>query len=254
MFIFSVPTPVGALISMVFFAAISVGIYFLIHPLWARNPSEDTKRLADTVSTRIGVIHAVVIGMMFSNITSEYTGMIGALESEASALIRLYNALERREDASLEPPMDELMKYIHFVVDEQWPALRERTVAPSDKEIAGRGILDRVWLGVQHIEPASSRQELVRVLDEVEEFRNRRLFDTVGTILPLFWYTAIIGYLLTLVGLTLSPPVLSRCVIVALYGAVVGVVLYGILVMTQPYSLAAGVRPRVFEWLLEATL
>jgi hypothetical protein len=34
----------------------------------------------------------------------------------------------------------------------------------------------------------------------------------------------------------------------------VGVVLYGILVMTQPYSTAAGIHPNVFQALLDATL
>ncbi len=88
----------------------------------------------------------------------------------------------------------------------------------------------------------------------MENFRNFRLFDYVGTLLPLFWYTAIIGYLLTLAGLCISPPSSSRCIAVALYGSMVGVVLYGILVMTQPYSLAAGVRPQVFEWLLKSMM
>jgi hypothetical protein len=34
----------------------------------------------------------------------------------------------------------------------------------------------------------------------------------------------------------------------------VGVVLYGIFVMTRPYSAGAGVSPHIFEALIEATL
>ena len=49
----------------------------------------------------------------------------------------------------------------------------------------------------------------------------------------------------------IEQPVLGRSVA---GGCMVGVVLYGILVMTRPYSSAAGVSPRIFERLLEATL
>jgi hypothetical protein len=41
---------------------------------------------------------------------------------------------------------------------------------------------------------------------------------------------------------------------VSLYGAMIGIVLFGILVMTRPYSPGAGISPAAFENLLEATL
>jgi len=62
--------------------------------------------------------------------------------------------------------------------------------------LKGRELLDRVWTSVQQF-GGEGRQNLTRLLDEVEHSRNLRVFDTIGTILPLFWYAAIIGYLLT---------------------------------------------------------
>ncbi|MBW2245011.1 MAG: hypothetical protein JRH01_23775 [Deltaproteobacteria bacterium] len=62
------------------------------------------------------------------------------------------------------------------------------------------------------------------------------------------------GYLLTVISRCAKPPTRQRCAQLVLYGCMVGVVLYGIFVMTQPYSIAAGVGPRIFEVLLEATL
>lgn len=254
MFIFLLPTPVGVALAMASFAGLSVVLYLGLHRLIRKGAGEDTRRLAEAVATRIGIIHGIVLGMMFSNITAEYTGMIGALESEASALIRLHNAMERQEDERLQPAMDELLGYIHFVVERQWPALREGRVVAGDRELGGRAMLDEVWLAIDGVEPDSRRSELMRLVDEVENYRNLRLFDRLGSLLPLFWYIAIIGYVLTLTGLCIPRPSPSRGVVVSLYGAMVGVVLYGILVMTQPYSPAAGVSPKVFEWLLEATL
>jgi hypothetical protein len=250
MFIFSLPSYVGAFLAMLIFGLVPLALYPLLHRLWARGFREGDGPLDDAVPARIGVIHGVVIGMMFSNVTVQYNGMMEALESEASAMIRLYNEMERRDAEYFAPAMVELRSYLRFVVVEQWPALRERG---SVESLAGREALDDVWAQVQRFDGAG-RQELARLLDEVEHSRNLRVFDTIGTFLPLFWYAALVGYALTVVTLCASPPTGPRRALLFIYGCMVGVVLYGILIMTQPYSSAAGVSPRIFERLLEATL
>jgi hypothetical protein len=253
-FIFSLPTPAGVALAMASFAVLSIVLYLVLHRLVLVSANEDTRRMAEAVAGRVGIIHGIVLGMMFSNITAEYTGMVAALEAEASALIRLHNAMERQEDERLEPAMEELRGYIHFVVERQWPALRAGRVEAGDHELAGRDLLDNVWRSVDRVEPGPHQNKLMSLVDEVENYRNLRLFDRLGSLLPLFWYIAIIGYVLTLAGFCVPRPSRARCTLAALYGAMVGVVLYGILVMTQPYSPAAGVSPKVFEWLLDATL
>jgi len=250
MFIFSLPSYMGAVLAMLLFGLLPLALYPAFHRLWARSFRKGEGPLEDTIPVRISVIHAVVIGMMFSNVTAEYTGMIGALESEASAMIRLYNEMERRDAEYFEPAMEALRGYLRFVVVEQWPALREGGNAGS---LSGRAALDEIWASVQLFEGAG-RPELARLLDEVEHSRNIRVFDTVGTFLPLFWYAALIGYALTVITLCVKPPTAARRALLFFYGCMVGVVLYGILVMTQPYSSAAGVSPRIFERLLEAML
>jgi hypothetical protein len=250
MFVFSLPSYVGAFLAMLLFGLVPLALYPALHRLWARGTRAGDGTLEDSVPARIGVIHAVVLGMMFSNVTVEYTGMIGALESEASALIRLYNEMERRDVEYFGPAMEELNGYLRFVVVEQWPALREgRSVGP----MSGRAALDEIWAQVQAFDGAG-REQLARFLDEVEHSRNLRVFDTVGTFLPLFWYAALVGYGLTVATFCAKPPTGARRALLFFYGCMVGVVLYGILVMTRPYSSAAGVSPRIFERLLEATL
>lgn len=252
--IFALATPVGVTLAMSGFAGIAVLCYYVIHRLLKARVSPATAEVADSVATRIGIVHGIVLGMMFSNVTVEYTGMVNALEAEASALIRLYSAMERQEDPRLEEPREQLLGYIRFVVEEQWPALREGKVGPSDSELNGRTLLDGIWRAVDQMEEPR-RMELHKLMDEVENYRNLRLFDRLGSLLPLFWYIAIIGFVLNLVAMAVPRRASrARASLVALYGAMVGLVLYGILIMTRPYSPAAGVTPHIFEWLLEATL
>jgi len=250
MFILSLPTIVNVILAIVLASSFSVGFYFLVHRFWAGEINAETSRTADNVATRIGVIHAVVIGMMFTSVRVEHNEMIVAIESEASAITRLYHAMGRQGGDELEAAREQLLDYIHHVVDEQWPALREVRITPVDRKLLGREALDRVWETLEEIEPKPGGLNLKELLNQVEDYRIQRLFDAKGKLLPIFWYIAIIGYLLTLTTLYLPPPTTKRCLLVSLYSSMVAVVLLGIFILTHPYSEAAGVGPDIFEWLL----
>ena len=90
------------------------------------------------------------------------------------------------------------------------------------------------------------------LLDEVEHHKILRLFDIKGSILPLFWYIAALGYVTSLVPLYVYPPSVRRSLLIALYSGLVSVVLLGIFILSHPYSEAAGIDPVVYKSLLEA--
>ena len=253
MFLLSLPTIVSLLITIMVFSSFSVALYYLVHLCLTREISPETKKTADVVATRIGVMHAVVIGMMFTSVRMEYSEMIVAIESEASALTRLYSALERQGGEELSDTKKQIIEYIRFIVEEQWPALREVKLRPGDRELIGRGALNHLWKDLDKIEHIPGDLNLKVLLDQVEDFRIQRLFDAKGKMLPIFWYIAIIGYVLTLLTLYFPPPTLNRCLLVCFYSSMVAVVLLGIFILTHPYSYAAGVNPDVFQWLLDAS-
>jgi hypothetical protein len=250
MFILSLPIAVSVILGVIVASSFSVGLYFIAHRLWLGEIGTETRRTADTVATRIGVIHAVVIGMMFTSVRVEHNDMIVAIESEASAITRLYHAMGRQGGEKLNEAREHLADYIRFVVNVQWPALRELRFEPSDTELAGRDALDRVWTALEDVEIEPGDLNLKALLDQVEDFRMQRLFDASGRLLPIFWYIAIIGYILTLMTLYLPPPTTKRCLLVSFYSSMVVVVLLGIFILTHPYSFAAGVSPDAFEWLM----
>jgi hypothetical protein len=253
MFLLSLPLFASIAIAIIGSSLFSVVLYHLVHLCWGRGISPETKKTADVVARQIGVIHAVVIGMMFTSVRVEYNQMIVAIESEASALTRLYNAIERHGGEELGDTKKRIIEYIRFVVEDQWPALREVRLEPSDREILGREVLNRVWKDLDKIEYMPGDVNFKRLLDQVEDFRNQRLFDAKGKLLPVFWYIALIGYVLTLLTLYFPPPSFRRCILVSFYSSMVAVVLLGIFVLTHPYSYAAGVNPDVFQWLLSAS-
>lgn len=251
-FLLTLPTSLAVILTVIAATAISIALYYLIHPFWSKELSEDTKKTAEVVATRIGVVYAIVIGMMFANVRIEHFQMIQAIESEASALIRLNRAIERLGGEETKTIHDNLTDYIKFIVDEQWPALREARSYPEGGAVSGGGQkIKPIWDYVSKIERETGDQNLRRLLDQVEHYHILRLFDKKGNLLPLFWYIAGFGYIATLVTLYVHPPNFRRYTLVALYSSMVAIVLLGIFILTHPYSVAAGVEPSIFKWLLE---
>lgn len=254
MFLLALPLWLNVAVTLVAAVVVSVVLYCAVHPFWASDTSEETRRLADTAATRIGVVHAVVIGMMFTYVRMEHNQMMEAIEAEASALARLYQTLERTGDPRWGDVKEDLLAYVRFVVDVQWPAMRELRVQPDDQVMLGRTALDKIRTSVDQFAGDSSPAIQVRIrdlLDEVDLYRAQRLFDAKGAMLPIFWAIALAGYLLTVVTFFFPPPTLRRCVLVSLYSATVALVLLGVFVLTHPYSPAAGVQPTAFEMLLQ---
>ena len=252
-FLLNLPTPLTVVITVVAATIISIALYSLIHPFWGKELSEDTKKTAEVVATRIGVVYAIVIGMMFANVRIEHFQMIEAIESEASALIRLYHALERHGGNDTAAIRDNLTDYIRYIVDEQWPALREARSYPEEAAVKGREKMKPVWDYVAKVESDTGDQSLRRLLDQVEHYHILRLFDKKGNLLPLFWYIAGFGYFATLFTLYVYPPNFRRYALVSLYSSMVAIVLLGIFILTHPYSVAAGVEPSIFRWMLEVS-
>lgn len=251
-FLLSLPTPAAVTLTIIAATTMSVALYFLVHRFWAKELSEETKKTTELVAMRVGVVYAVVIGMMFANVRIEHFQMVEAIESEASALIRLYQAIEKDSGEETAVIRRDLIDYIRFIVDEQWPALREARAFPEKGGISGGGEkLKPVWEYVAKTEIKTGNQNLRRLLDQVEHYHILRIFDRKGNLLPLFWYIALFGYFATLFTLYVYPPNLRRCTLVSLYSSMVAIVLLGIFILTHPYSVAAGVEPSIFKWLLE---
>jgi len=167
MFLLNLPTPVAVLIAIVLATAFSIVLYYIVHPFWAREPSEDTKKTADIVAMRLGVVYAVVIGMVFANVRLEHFQMIDAIESEASAVTRLYKAIERQGGEESQTVRNSLIEYIRPIVDEQWPALREGRMLAGDRAVVGGGVeLKPVWDYVIKAERETGDQNFRRLIDQ----------------------------------------------------------------------------------------
>jgi hypothetical protein len=55
--------------------------------------------------------------------------------------------------------------------------------------------LDEVWKGLDKTEHCPGDLNLKELLDQVEDYRIQRLFDTKLNLILVFWYIAFVGYI-----------------------------------------------------------
>lgn len=251
MFLINLPIHVSLFVTIIVASVFSTALYYVLHPFWAKELSDETKNTADVVAMRAGVVYAVVIGMMFSNVRMEHFQMIKTMRAEATAIAQLYRAIERQGGKGTDVILEDLVEYTRFLVEEQWPALRADRASWEDHTIAGKMKFSLIWNDFNKIEERTGRPLLGKLLEQVEHYQILRLTDRRGNLPALFWYIAVFGYLATLATLYVAPPNFRRCVLVSLYSSIVAIVMLGIFVMSHPYSVAAGIEPTIFQRLLE---
>ena len=247
MFLINLPIHVSLFVTIIVASVFSTALYYF----WAKELSDETKNTADVVAMRAGVVYAVVIGMMFSNVRMEHFQMIKTMRAEATAIAQLYRAIERQGGKGTDVILEDLVEYTRFLVEEQWPALRADRASWEDHTIAGKMKFSLIWNDFNKIEERTGRPLLRKLLEQVEHYQILRLTDRRGNLPALFWYIAVFGYLATLATLYVAPPNFRRCVLVSLYSSIVAIVMLGIFVMSHPYSVAAGIEPTIFQRLLE---
>jgi hypothetical protein len=253
MFLINLPTSVSLFITIISASVFSTALYYVLHPFWAKDLSAETQNTAEVVAMRAGVVYAVVIGMMFSNVRMEHFQMVKTMGAEATSLSQLHRALERQGGEGTDVMLEDLVDYTRFVVENQWPALRESRSSWEDHVIAGKTKFSIIWEHYKEIEEKAEDPRFRKLLEKIEYYQILRLTDRQGNLPALFWYIAIFGYLATLATLYVAPPNFRRCVLVSLYSSIVAIVMLGIFVMSHPYSAAADIDPIIFQRLLEVT-
>jgi hypothetical protein len=105
------------------------------------------------------------------------------------------------------------------------------------------------------LQPATPTQEklwshLLADLDALSNYRVVRLNSALSKP-PVFVYVIIFGFLVSMACFGVNRPQLPLIVFVTLYTVLVGLVLYIVMALSDPFQGGIGVAPTSFEYLVE---
>lgn len=242
-----VPMVFGVALFMGAAAIVAVGPFMLIRTRYAALLPDRSHDMAVAVGVRLGVLHGLLLALVFSVVQTEYLEQRSLIAKEAASTARVYFNLQRFDDPAADALRDMVKAYTREVVDGEWPALAHEQLSPKAWEL-----YDLTLDGALNLRTTTPRQETLREnilfsLNRINEFRQDRLFAAGARLPTLFWFIAILGFLIVSAMFFVFEYTRLHALMLAGYASYTGAILYFIYVMNNPFSGPPALSPAPLE-------
>jgi hypothetical protein len=187
------------------------------------------------------------LALVFSIVQTEYLEQRSLIAQEAGSTARIFFNLDRFGDSAANALREDVKAYTREVIDGEWPLLAREQLSPKAWEL-----YDRILDGALDLQTSTLRQETLREnilfsLNRINEFRQDRLFAAGARLPTLFWFIAILGFLIVSAMFFVFEYTRLHALMLAGYASYTGAILYFIFVMNNPFSGPPALSPAPLE-------
>ena len=225
-------------------------VYFVSYKLIKGYPTQEMKDVANNLFRVVGVLVSLFLSLTFADVMVDLNTIESAIERQAIGLLNVYYDLQRfgvEETRSLQVL---LRDYAQTVIEEDWPALADDRLSKRGG-VLGRQLEDAVL----NLEATNSTQKTLqsRMLADVDKIFDYRLslLQQTEEKPPFFMIVVVFGFLLTMVCFGFYPPSRTFIALMSLYTVLVGLSIFLILTLSDPFQGFPGMSPAPFEEVLE---
>jgi hypothetical protein len=230
---------------MVFTAVLAVVLRKARH----REGREANNEVAGQVFTVVGGVNVVIAAFVLISLFDAMDKAQDTTYQEANALV----AVQWSSDSLAEPTRTKVHElttsYASIVSEDEWPAMK-----------AGATVGDRGWQvltslqdEIEHAKTTTERQENARVdaagqVWNVYQARQTRLNSSGSGVSSVVWFAIAIGSVMSVALMFMfgGPGVYSYATIVSMLSGAIGLVLFAIYQLQNPFSGGASVGPDAF--------
>ena len=249
-FLLSLPMWVGCAVMMGFTAVAGFVVYLAFYKIISKFKREDLKDPNSNLFRVVGMLVSLMLALAFSEVIVESRTIRRAVQREATALSDTFTNLELYDYEKTREIRILLFDYIKAIVDDDWPALAD------DKLGKRAGALKKqLSEALMNLETATPNQEklwsfIVADIDTLSDHRFIRL-DAALAKPPVYVYVNSFGFLVTMACFGAYRPQGPLVVLVSITTVFVGLVLFLIMKLSDPFQGDIGVTPAAFEYLVE---
>lgn len=233
-----------------------LGSYLAAHRLLKPGAEGDrTMEVAATVAVRIATLHGLVLGLVYAQELADYKDIRATILDEAVAVSDVWNDSARYGGEAQKAIQSGLAEYLETVVTEEWALLA------NHQGLSGKawGQWDHVYGLILDLEPSTDRQRFLgqRMRDRVTTIaRDRQIREapSLSVFTGVFWTPALIGLVLVAAAFYVYRPSRTHILLIGLFGAYSGVILFFIYAFTNPYAAPGKIEPAAFEHLLQGDI
>ncbi|WP_167406315.1 DUF4239 domain-containing protein [Amycolatopsis thailandensis] len=231
---------------------------FALRPVAARlfGDKDERNSMVELVLTGTGLFYGLLLGLISAATYTTFSDAQAAADTEAGVVAALYRDVSAYPEPIRGTMRAELETYVDYVINEAWPQQR-LGIVPTD----GIGKADALLKTMASFEPATPGQEAVHAeafsqFNHFLEARRERLSAVTGGLPPALWWVLIAGAAINLVLIAMIDidRVLGHLAVSGLFAVFVGMMIFLIAAMDNPFLGDYSVGPDAFEALRDQVL
>ncbi|HEY4199181.1 MAG TPA: hypothetical protein VGM83_01345 [Devosiaceae bacterium] len=206
------------------------------------------REMAGTMVVRIGALHALILALVFAQEMVDYQKLRSETATEVNAIADVYNDAARYGAVVQVPIQQALSRYVGIVVEKEWHSLGTTGELAQEAWNAWEEAYDLVLdIIPTSLRETSLRDHMLADIHAISESRSLREGDRADSLAGMFWFAAIAGVILIAIGHYVYPPERHVLVLLSLFSAYTGIILFLIYGFSNPYRPPAGLPPGAFE-------
>ena len=230
------------------FVALSVGLALAVRPFVQKRFGEEHNAVFDTGFSAVGIMYAIVAGLLVLGVYSTFDDASKAAADEASNLVLMYHEAGAFPQPERDQTRQAVESYTRSVIEDDWPALADGEGSPTTERA-----LDRMYAVLGPMEPdrkwSDQYSAAVGELNTVLTLRYERIDDSSAALVPIYWVVLFVGAFLTVLHLVLlhMKNRTMHLIAVAVTAAMLGMVLYLLIELNMPFRGQISLSPTRFE-------
>lgn len=223
-----------------------LGAYLGARKVMRIEPEDQTRDLAGSVLFRISALHGLVLALVFASEVVEYNQLAFESAVEVNAVSDVYYDAGRYGEEA-QAVRTAVRDYLQVVPTQEWASLGK------DGELSSQAWAhwETAYLTILDLEPSTTRQtalkaNMLKKIHAISENRDLREHHAKSSLGPLFWIAALAGVLLISVSYYPFPPKRDNVILLSVFAAYTGFILYTIFAMSNPYSAPSALEPTLF--------
>ena len=234
-YILSLPTAVGIAVSVVTIVIMGFIPYLIGWRLFRNRVDERSQTIAIVLFRALVLLLGLMLSMNFVATRGEYVKIQNSVDLEAREVRELYSDLYRYGTDESKLLENKLREYIKVVIEEEWPTLAQGKLFIKPWELFIEFEDGIINLKTETAEQKILKQRLIKDIDQLSDQRNVRI--VAGNVaMPWFLVVVLIGFLISTFMFSVQPPKFITLIFLSLYAAFIGLVLYSIIALNQPYK------------------
>jgi hypothetical protein len=255
--IYDIPTwQLGALFALLFVGTTWLGILFVspIFKLWFRS-QEGINDLVGYALGAFGVFYGLLLGLLAVATYQNAANVDDTVAREAASLAALYRDVSSYPQPIRVDLQKRLQDYTRFVIDKAWPAQRRGEVPQGSVQM-----MDEFQGVLMQFEPGTKGQEILhaealRQYNDMILLRRQRINAIHAGIPGVMWYVVAVGAIINVVLILCFRMRFDvHLVIGGVLSFFVGVVIFMIAAMDNPFRGELSVGPNAFELVYDSLM